>query len=378
MAGCGSGGVCFWGFHALRRLRACIPWPAGAAGQSDKVPARPPMLHISCSTFHVTHAPCGIHRGLALHAPPPNRPPTRADALLARDALRPPSLVAEDLASLAVALCASNAEMGGAWRQLAAACDPRLAGPHEPSVTAGAQQRLQQCGMSQQPPDGRWPGIAVQAQSPLPQPVPQPVPLPSLPDAAAMLAVQRAALADPCRRQWASSAAAQGLFRLGPQEVHAIPIDIVWFARSGQHSSFGLHRVLDLLRAAQRRHGAAAQLRSVLRRAGGGALSNRRAWGAGAGAGALHGCDVGAIRFQHVGGRLPPLAAVMPALPPSLPCPLQPSRRRLQLELLQRRVDPFEALHFGDAHESCRARAELPPALPAVTRAELLGWAAPA
>ena len=66
-------------------------------------------------------------------------PAAGADALLARDALRPVSLVAEDLASLAIALCASTQEMAAAWRQLAFQCDPRLAaqGGPEPSPTRG-------------------------------------------------------------------------------------------------------------------------------------------------------------------------------------------------------------------------------------------------
>lgn len=72
------------------------------------------------------------HRHCA--APPPSLP--RADALLQREALRPVSLVAQDLASLAIALCARGEDMAGAWRALAAECDDRV--DEDASLTQGA------------------------------------------------------------------------------------------------------------------------------------------------------------------------------------------------------------------------------------------------
>lgn len=53
--------------------------------------------------------------------------PLPADALLQRDALRPLPLVVEDLANLAIALCAHEEQMEPAWRVLAAQCGSRAA-----------------------------------------------------------------------------------------------------------------------------------------------------------------------------------------------------------------------------------------------------------
>lgn len=64
---------------------------------------------------------------LLMASPLPHSPPPLADALLQRDALRPLSLVVEDLGNLAIALCAHGEHMDAAWRALAAQCDPRVA-----------------------------------------------------------------------------------------------------------------------------------------------------------------------------------------------------------------------------------------------------------
>lgn len=94
------------------------------AGESSALPA--PLLVARTAIS-------GIHcRFQATPSPPP---PPLTDALLQLDALRPLSLVVEDLANLAIELCAHHEHMETVWRELAAQCDERVS--EDDSMTHG-------------------------------------------------------------------------------------------------------------------------------------------------------------------------------------------------------------------------------------------------
>ncbi|PRW59883.1 hypothetical protein C2E21_1370 [Chlorella sorokiniana] len=170
---------------------------------------------------HVRPSGPSVRAGMvhALYACPP-----LLDALLQRDALRPLSLVVEDVGNPAIALCAHSEDMEAAWRALAVQCDSRM---------------TQDAGLTQ-----------------------------------VLLAVQRAVLQDPARSQWAMPTQAKALFRLSHRDLdrYGVRFRLKYYSSTGGQNQ--CYRLLDLLRAARLKHGSAAGLDAAWQRALGPASEN--------------------------------------------------------------------------------------------------------